>query len=51
MAISVNKVTRMGLAGAMWRPQGSYANKVEGVAPENKAVMLFIVNTNRMGLR
>lgn len=30
MAISVNAVTRFGLGGAMWQPQGSYANKEEG---------------------
>ncbi len=31
MAISANAVTRFGLGGAMWQPQGSYANKEEGV--------------------
>lgn len=26
--ISANQVTRMGMAGGIWQPQGSYANKV-----------------------
>jgi len=31
MAInSANQVTRMGMAGAMWQPHGSYSGKVPG---------------------
>lgn len=29
--ISANQVTRMGMAGAMWQPHGSYANKVPSI--------------------
>ena len=38
MAISAGRVTRMGMAGDFWQPQGSYTNKVAGpVAPETPA--------------
>ena len=38
MAISANAVTRFGLGGAMWRPQGSYAGKIAGEVVDDDTV-------------
>lgn len=48
MAISVARVTRLGLSAYMTQPYGSFAGKTATEAAETESNTLFIKNIGRM---